>query len=245
LWNTCLLAASLFLPRLFGARLRIVKYYFIAQPIVLRAAATARFGAFSLTWPDAQWPLFSQIDRPSSVIAARFAQRARCLAATVEGGSRLAGFLWFVPGAYEEDEVRARFRPQPEGAAVWDFDVSILPQYRMSRLFSYLWARAAAELAREGVMHSMSRISAFNGASLAAHRRLGARVVGQALFICIGRWQLMMSNVSPRFHLSWRDEQRPTLAIGPEAADAHADIDRLPARGEDVGHGAADTRHSA
>lgn len=218
LWDTCLFAASRFVQSLFGARVRILKYYFIAQPVDAHPARE-RPGAFSLAWVDAASPLFSQIDRPSSVIAARFAQNARCLAATVDG-SRLAGFLWYVAGPYEEDEVRARFWPKPDGAAVWDFDVSILPQYRMSRLFSYLWSRAATELATQGVTHSVSRVSAFNAASLAAHRRLGARIVGKALFVCIGPWQLMRSSLPPRWHVSWGNAQRPTLEIGAATGDA-------------------------
>lgn len=121
-------------------------------------------------------------------------------------------------GPYEEDEVRARFWPKPDGGAVWDFDVAILPQYRMSRLFSYLWSRASSELAAQGIRHSVSRVSAFNGASLAAHRRLGARIVGKALFVCIGQCQLMRSTVPPRWHVSWRQEQRPTLEIAAAAS---------------------------
>jgi hypothetical protein len=209
--DTCLFAASRLAQSIFGTRVRILKYYFIAQPLDAHPAAR-RPGAFSLAWVDATSPVFSQIDRPSSVIAARFAQKARCLAATVED-ARLAGFLWYVRGPYEEDEVRARFWPKPDGAAVWDFDVSILPQYRMSRLFMYLWSRASAELAAQGITHSLSRVSAFNPPSLAAHRRLGARIVGNAVFVCVGPWQIMRSSVAPRWHFSSRHDQRPTLEI--------------------------------
>jgi hypothetical protein len=213
--DTCLFAASRLAQSLFGTRVRLVKYYFIAQPLDAHPAVR-RPGSFSLAWIDATSPLFSQVDRPSSVIAMRFAQQARCLAATAEG-SRFAGFLWYVRGPYEEDEVRARFWPKPDGVAVWDFDVSILPQYRMSRLFMYLWSRAASELVAQGVTQSVSRVSAFNAPSLAAHRRLGARVVGSAVFLCVGRWQLMRSSLPPHWHVSSRDGQRPTLEIGASA----------------------------
>ena len=99
--------------------------------------------------------------------------------------------------------------PEPQGRAAWDFDVMVMPEYRMGRLFSYLWGRANAELRAGGVEHTMSRISAFNAASLAAHQRLGARVVGSASFLCVGRWQLMRTSLSPRWHFSWRPESRP------------------------------------
>jgi hypothetical protein len=208
--NMCLFAASRALGALFAGRMRVVKYYFVAQPVAARR--DTRCDAFSLAWADALSPLLAQADRPPAVIAARFAQGARCLLATAEP-DRFAGFLWLVVGPYDEDEVRARFRPQPQGSAAWDFDVSIVPRYRMSRLFACLWQRAGEELAQSGVLHTMSRISAFNADSLAAHRRLGARIVGSALFVCAGRWQLMLSSLSPHVHLSWRDDQRPTLDI--------------------------------
>lgn len=213
LWNVCLYATSRALNALFGGRVRIIKYYFMAQPVAAPATLSgARRGSFTLAFTEADCVLFRQVDRPAAVIAARFAQRARCLAAT-DNEARLAGFLWFVIGPYDEDEVRARFEPKPHGEVAWDFDVTIMPRYRMGRLFGYLWERASAELAACGVRHSLSRISAFNGASMASHRRLGARIVGQAVFLCIGRMQLMKSTVAPRWHLSWREEQRPVLAI--------------------------------
>lgn len=211
--NASLYAGSRVLGALFGSRVRIVKYYFMAQPVVGPGQAPpGTTGSFAVTWADARCPLFSQVARPAATIAARFAQGARCLVA-VAHGAQLAGFLWFVIGPYEEDEVRARFVPKPDGEAAWDFDVTIMPQYRMGRLFSYLWRRASAELAACGVKQTVSRISAFNATSLASHRRLGARMVGEAIFICVGRCQLMKASSAPHWHLSWRDDQRPVLAI--------------------------------
>ncbi|MCC6198362.1 MAG: GNAT family N-acetyltransferase, partial [Burkholderiales bacterium] len=169
--------------------------------------------------------LLREADRPAEVIAARFAQGARCLAAAKQG--RLAGFLWFVVGPYEEDEVRARFVPEPAGAASWDFDVMVLPQYRMGRLFSYLWTRANAELAKAGVRHTMSRISAFNAGSLASHQRLGATIAGSALFVCAGRLQVMRSSLRPHWHVSWRPDQRPVLIVA-AAGGAVSKSDPIP-----------------
>ena len=212
-WNTCLYATSRALAALSGDRVRIVKYYFMAQPVAAPSEAEhERGGSFTFEFVAPGRVQFSGLDRPASVIAARFAQGAHCLVAN-DRDARFAGFLWFIVGPYDEDEVRARFEPRPRGEAAWDFDVTILPRYRMGRLFGYLWQRASAELASRGIRHSLSRISAFNGPSLASHRRLGARVVGQALFVCAGRIQLMRASVSPRWHLSWREEQRPVLAI--------------------------------
>lgn len=210
-WNACLFSVS----RLFGAAgipIRIVKYHFTVQPVSgAGRGGWTRSGTFDIDWADPHCKLLGDADRPTEILAGRFAQGARCLAAAKDG--RLAGFLWFVVGPYEEDEVRARFVPEPAGAAAWDFDVMVLPQFRMGRLFSYLWARANAELAAVGVRYTMSRISAFNAGSLASHKRLGATIAGSASFVCVGRLQLMRSSLPPRWHVSWRPDQRPTLVV--------------------------------
>ncbi len=212
LWNAMLFSASRLSSILGGRRLRIVKYYFTAQPVSApHDERWTRSGTFDFLWADATCSLLQQADRPAPVLASRFAQGARCLVAAKQND--LAGFVWFVTGPYEEDEVRARFVPGPEGEAAWDFDVTIMPAYRMGRLFSYLWARTNAELAKCGVRHTMSRISAFNPGSLASHRRLGAGIVGSALFVCVGRLQVMRSSLRPRWHISWRLDQRPTLVV--------------------------------
>jgi hypothetical protein len=212
IWNAVLFSTSRLSSKLGNNRVRIVKYYFTAQPVsAFDGVRPTRSGSFDFMWADANCELLQQADRPPAVLASRFAQGARCLVAARQ--DELAGFVWFVTGAYEEDEVRARFVPGPEGKAAWDFDVTIMPQYRMGRLFSYLWARTNAELARSGVRHTMSRISAFNPGSLASHKRLGAHIVGSAVFVCVGRLQVMRSSMRPRWHISWRDEQRPTLIV--------------------------------
>jgi hypothetical protein len=195
---------------------RIVKYHITAQPVALPARDRgSRTGSFELASADAECPMFAHVARPRDIIRSRFAQGARCIVAVSKG--RLAGFLWYVVGPYEEDEVRVRFVPSPAGRTAWDFDVMIMPEYRMGRLFGYLWLRANAELHALDVRHTLSRISAFNASSLASHRRLGAKVVGSAFFLCIGRWQLMRTSLSPRWHVSWRPEQRPTVTVVADA----------------------------
>lgn len=215
-WDATLFAVARILLVVTASRVRLVKYYFVVQPVKApradRRSATSRSGVFQLQWVDLNCPVFAQVERPPEVLAARFAQGARCLLATRVNGE-FAGFLWFVIGPYEEDEVRARFIPQPIGRAAWDFDVAIAPRFRVGRLFSYLWETANVEMQAAGVLGSMSRISAFNAASLAAHQRLGARIVGQAIFICAGRFQWIVSSLRPRYYWSWRIDQRPEIII--------------------------------
>jgi GNAT superfamily N-acetyltransferase len=209
--NAVLFALSRLCESLCGGHAHIVKYNITVQPIVGPAAAADRAGSFEMTWADAESALLEEVDRPAEIIRSRFAQGARCLVAAHKG--RLAGFLWFVVGPYDEDEVRVRFVPEPRGRVAWDFDVMVKPEYRMGRLFSYLWNRAGAELRRDGVEHTISRISAFNAASLAAHRRLGARVVGSVFVLSAGPWQLMRTSFAPRWHFSVRADQRPVVTI--------------------------------
>jgi hypothetical protein len=83
----------------------------------------------------------------------------------------------------------------------------------MGRLFTYLWQHGFDAMSVAGSAMSMSRIAFDNVQSLAAHRRLGGQTIGEALFVCLGRWQFMKSSISPRWHLSWRENQRPTLEI--------------------------------
>jgi hypothetical protein len=214
--DACLLAFGRALIALTRGRARLVKYYFMAQPAAPKGLRAPSGGRFAFSWVDGTCPLLSQADRPAAVIADRFAQGARCLLATTSD-SRFAGFLWYVAGPYDEDEVRVRYRPLPQRSTAWDFDVSIMPEHRMSRLFGYLWQRAGVALAEQGVTHTISRISAFNPGSLAAHRRLGGTLVGHATFLRIGRWQWMRASMPPHWHLSWRDDQRPLLSPSVDA----------------------------
>lgn len=203
------------LQTVFAGRVRLVKYYFVAQPVVQPDQALIRRATpFVFEWIGPESELFAQVERPASVIADRFAQGARCLAARTAGGE-LAGFLWYVVGPYCEDEVRAVFWPAPAGRVAWDFDVTIMPRYRLGRLFSYLWARASVEMAASGIEYTVSRISAFNAGSLRSHGRLGARTAGAAIFLCAGHWQLTTSTLKPWLHLSRSRETRFELTVSP------------------------------
>ncbi len=217
LWDTILFAASRAIDITTSSRLRLLKYYFIAQPIteqfIQDSAEVSRISPFTLSWVQSDCPVFTQVERPSLVLNARFAKNAHCLLATHGDDKKFAGFLWFIVGPYDEDEVRARFIPQPSGITAWDFDVTIAPRFRMGRLFSYLWRAANMEMRTLGITHSLSRISAFNAASLASHQRLGGTIVGQATFLCAGRFQLMASSLRPYLHLSWLNTQRPEILV--------------------------------
>lgn len=192
---------------------RLIKYYFVAQPVPQHAPKNARgHGSTRLYLATATDAVIAQAPRPEQVLMDRFsAQHARCIVA--HRNEELAGFIWLCPASYCEDEVRCVYRWTPDRLAMWDFDVFIAPQFRMGRLFTRMWDSAHAELRPEGVEWTLSRIDAFNSASLAAHRKLGARNLGRAFFMVIGRVQLTLLSQPPFFHLSFGEGHVPLVCF--------------------------------
>jgi len=204
--------ASSVVRRLSFGSARLLKYYFVAQPVASpptqKAHAAPSIRMYIAEGPDA---VLAQAPRPAAVIADRFAQHARCVAAERDG--QLAGFIWLCPEQYVEDEVRCIYRWTPSAAGMWDFDVFVMPPFRMGRLFSRLWERAHGQLHAAGVKWTLSRIDAFNAGSLASHRRLGARNLACGWFLVVGDLQIAIFSVRPFWHFSFRDERRPTLCF--------------------------------
>jgi L-amino acid N-acyltransferase YncA len=175
------------------------------------AAATAAAASGRLRIDLATCPaeIDGAVPRTREVIEQRFARQAQCIVARRDG--EFAGFIWWCPQQYVEDEVRCVYRWRPTALAAWDYDVYVAPEFRMGRLFTRLWEGAHRRLHEQGVRWTLSRIDAFNAASLAAHRRLGARELGQALFVVAGPWQLARFSVPPRWHFSTRADDCPGL----------------------------------
>lgn len=193
--------------------LRLICYQFVAQPIAkAEQVLAARAGSIEFRRLHTDDPLVTQFPRPPAVIAQRFRDGAQCLAAVKSG--RLIGFLWYKEREYLEDEVRSRYLFQP-ATAVWDFDVYVDPEFRLGRLFARLWDFANGELRARGYRWTISRISAFNPESLAAHSRLGARRLGAAVFLVAGPLQVSFASLAPYIHVGWRDEMRPTFFLSP------------------------------
>jgi hypothetical protein len=98
---------------------------------------------------------------------------------------------------------------------VWDFDVYVAPEFRLGRLFARLWDFTNSELRAQGFRWTISRISAFNPESLAAHSRLGARRLGSAMFLVAGPLQVSFASLPPYVHVGWHDQMRPTFFLIP------------------------------
>lgn len=209
------------LRRLSGGRVRLVRYLLVAQPVprpflpACRPAANVRIEHVA---PGAALP--TALPRPAEVLADRL-ERQRCEGWLLWSGDRLAGCIWLAFGGYDEDEVRCRFELDDPQRCAWDFDVHVEPAFRLGRSFARLWDAANAELARRDMHWSLSRISAFNPESLAAHRRLGLAPLGSATFLCAGTLQLAVFGQAPYLHIGLGPAQRPTLRLrAPDRSDA-------------------------
>lgn len=200
-FNTGLFALDRLLGIVSRGRLRLYRYYLIAQPVSKAALVPPGRGKkieIRLVREDDE--IIRQFPRPAAAIQSRFKQGAKCLVALKEG--EFIGFLWLLMGNYQEDEVRARYVPLPSGESAWDFDVYVAPGFRLGLTFLRLWDHANHILCENNILWSCSRISAFNTGSLGAHARLGTLSLGSAVFFCAGRWQVTFSSISPYFHLS-------------------------------------------
>jgi hypothetical protein len=207
--NTLLDPLIRVLARVSGGRIRIYRYFLVAQPVAATPTLPAHRGKnFALRWIDA-WPGESFGPRPPDVIRERFAAGSTCLLATNDG--TFAGYLWLHLRPYEDDEVRCRYEPLPAERSTWDFDVWVEPALRFGFLLPKMWDEANAFLRARGVTHTFSRISAFNAASLAAHARLGTEKVGSALVVRVGSGQMLLSDLAPRVHMSLRGT--PTVRL--------------------------------
>jgi hypothetical protein len=200
------------LDRMSAGRLRLVRYLFVAQPVPAeRLTRPPRADSVRLFEAQPGDPLVGSAPRPPKVLEQRFRDGARCFVAAK--GNELAGFIWIKERAYLEDEVRCLYRIDAAASAAWDFDVFVQERYRTSRLFAQLWDFANAFLRERGYRWTLSRISAFNRDSLAAHRRLGGRVIGSAVFLVVGRFQWAFLSSRPYLHFSRRPDQYPTVLL--------------------------------
>lgn len=210
------------LARTTGGWARLICYQLVVQPTPAMPGRLCRStGQTSVVRRiDVTDPLVVQFPRPPEVIARRFNDGAICLAAT--SNERFAGFLWLIHGAYEEDEVRCRYELVEPDLSVWDFDVYVEPDFRISRTFARLWDTANLYMMETGVSWTFSRISMFNTQSLSAHARLGPRSLFSAIFLCFGKVQIAIIGAPPFVHVSGSNRCRPILHLRPPVVSGSA-----------------------
>lgn len=188
-------------------------YLFVAQPLADKPRLSPTRGkSFTFRLLQNYEPILGGLDRPLAVMRQRFVQGAQCLLATKN--EALVGCIWFVRGAYSEDEVNVDYLLPVDGHCVWDFDVFVTESERLGFLFAKQWDAFDALLKPQGIRCTVSRINAFNQRSRASHRALGAKDCGFALFLRLGRLQWMFSNHRPFIAFGGR----PKLIIDPKKA---------------------------
>ena len=179
----------------------IERRYIVAQPVPARPTGTPRRGQHltvrRLLPGEAA---LATVVRVPADITDRFAQGATGFGAF--RGDELLGWLWFIPGAYRDFSDPIDFELEPAATTAWDFDVFVRPEARLTATFACLWEAAFEALRASGVTQTLSEISAFNPASLGAHRRLGAVAFGSVVMLRLGRFQALCSR-SFRPHLQW------------------------------------------
>lgn len=209
-FNTILYALARLLETCSGGRWTLLRYLFVAQYVADTPLSPMRGADISIRMQAAGEALPDDYPRPRHVVRARYAQGAQTLNAWRNG--QLAGFLWLIAGAYQEDEVRVRYRLASSSAS-WDFDVWVRPDQRLGWVFRRLWEAARQHLRARGVRWTCSRISAFNPSSLRAHAHIGTVMLGQAVFLRCGTWQWMIASLRPYFHLSRSPHVFPQLTF--------------------------------
>jgi hypothetical protein len=211
----CWLILARALHTLSAGRARIVPYIIVAQPIRPATAAMRPDPASHTGLIGADDPITASFPREAHIVQQRFADGARCFVTRHKG--EFAGHIWLSSGRHDEDEVRCTYVLPTDPLSVWDFDVFVAERFRHGRTMARMWAAVNESLAREGVAWTFSRISMFNPASLASHRRLGATATQTVVFVVAGRWQWMMGG---GLHFSSRTDQRATLRLRPPSLAA-------------------------
>lgn len=203
--------------RAVSPRLGLHVYELMEQPIDGRAFLPNRLSLnLEFTEIGPTHPALDVMPARTDIKTSRFEQGARCLGVWRKGV--LLGYLWWCPRQYQEDEVRCTYLLEPSDAAVFDFDLYVMPEHRHGIAFVAIWHGANQWLYAQGVRHSYSRVTLFNLPSRRAHVRLGGRRIGGALFIRVFAVELLLCTVMPYVAVSWRHDQRPSLRLSPSAA---------------------------
>lgn len=208
--NGSLFLAGQALSRATAGHCALKKYYIVAQPVPHQRLCPEGKGRAVevklLTVEEIRalpWP------RPMEVIERRMRDGALCFGAFIKG--QFVGFQWVCLGAYEEDDVRTLFVPEPAGHAAWDFDIYVHPDHRLGRAFVRLWDEMNMMLIARGVNWSVSRISAFAPDSMRSHARMSAQRIGTCFYVQLGPMQIALLSRAPFIHVGFNSRQRPVF----------------------------------
>ena len=200
-----------FLQRL-SSNLRLYAYEFMVQPIHTKPLVPARFTRnFEIREIKHDDPEVDLMPVRPDIKRSRFDQNAVCLGAFQNG--QFIAYMWFCFRAYDEDEVRCTYLLMPESQAVFDFDLYIFPQHRLSLAFIGIWNGANQYLSERGIKYTFSRLTRFNVGSRRAHEHLGWKRVGRAIFLQAWSLEVMMATIFPYLLLSLGKANRVRLKL--------------------------------
>lgn len=224
-----LLAGGLYLAdrllRAVSPRLGLYAYELMVQPVVAKPLLPASMSQhLSHRLIQAGDPQVAQMPARTEIKAERFATGAQCLGVYLKG--KWVGYIWLARHQYREDEVHCTYVLAEGEESVFDFDLVVLPAYRMGVGFAAVWQATNNHLRAQGVKYSFSRVTRFNLASRRAHARLGCRRVGRALFFKAGRLECMLATVAPFLALSRGGSHRPRLRMRPDVLATAGDPDQ-------------------
>ena len=209
-----LYAIDRFFQRL-SSNLRLYAYEFMVQPIHTKPLVPARFTkSLEIREIKRGDPEVELMPARADIKQSRFDQNAVCLGAFQNG--QFIAYMWFCFRMYEEDEVRCTYVVTPESQAVFDFDLYIFPEHRLSLAFIGLWNGANRYLAERGIRYTFSRLTRFNVGSRRAHDHLGWKRVGRAVFVQACGIEVMMATVFPYLHLSLGTANRVRVKLRPD-----------------------------
>lgn len=217
--------------RLISPRLGLFVYELMVQPITGKAmlspnlAKNLRFSEIGRGHPD-----IAAMPARADIKESRFDQGAVCLG--TYRNDKLIGYIWFCFNHYLEDEVRCTYQLVDAQRSVFDFDLYVLPEYRMGVGFMGIWHGANTYLHQRGVRYTFSRLTRFNLASRRSHAHLGWRAAARAVFVQAWNLELMFASCTPYLAMTWKPSQRTRLRLAPDVLGPLAATPTEPAEGE-------------
>ena len=200
-------------------KLRLYVYEFMVQPITAESLLPRTFKKqLVIREIKSGDPEIAMMPVRPEVMAARLETNATCLGAFKN--ETFVGYMWFCNPSYDEDEVRCTYVVHPAPEAVFDFDFYLFPEHRFGLGFVALWNGANEFLTQRGIRYTFSRLTRFNLASRRAHKHLGWKLVGRALFLQLWQVELMLASVFPYIHVSPTKTGRVQLILRPDAINA-------------------------
>lgn len=180
---------------------RVLVYELMVQPIpstpILPPTRSRNLRARELAPGD---PDLGKVIAPRTVQESRFAQRAVCLATYRD--ERLVGYIWLCFDSYTEDEAHCTYKLYPPSKASFDFDLVVLPEFRMGLGFAAVWHCTMEYLRNRKVDLSFSRVTRFNLISRRSHARLGSIRIGRIMILKLCRLEILISSIAPHLQVS-------------------------------------------